>query len=104
LRLREIGELLQVADRGQCPCGHTEALLRRRLVEVRGELDRLRALQAELTRLLERSPDPACPETVTAAAAWWCATDGRRAQRPPSTNPGLQDTLAGPGGGVALTP
>jgi DNA-binding transcriptional MerR regulator len=24
LRLREIGELLQVADRGQCPCGHTE--------------------------------------------------------------------------------
>ena len=27
LRLREIGELLQVADQGQCPCGHTETLL-----------------------------------------------------------------------------
>jgi DNA-binding transcriptional MerR regulator len=75
LRLREIGELLQVADRGQCPCGHTEALLHERLVEVRAELQRLRALQAELTRLLERHPDPACPETVTAAAAWWCAPD-----------------------------
>ncbi|HEX8134153.1 MAG TPA: MerR family transcriptional regulator [Actinomycetes bacterium] len=33
LRLREIGELLQVADQGQCPCGHTETLLRERLAE-----------------------------------------------------------------------
>ena len=75
LRLREIGELLQVADRGRCPCGHTETLLRERLGEVRAELARLRALEAELTRLLEHYPDPACPETVTAAAAWWCAPD-----------------------------
>ena len=51
LRLREIVELLQVADRGQCPCGHTEALLRGRLAEVRAELGRLRALEADLTRL-----------------------------------------------------
>jgi DNA-binding transcriptional MerR regulator len=43
LRLREIGELLQVADKGLCPCGHTETLLRGRLAEVRAELDRLRA-------------------------------------------------------------
>jgi DNA-binding transcriptional MerR regulator len=75
LRLREIGELLQVADRGQCPCGHTEALLTERLAEVRAELARLQALETELTRLLEHHPDPACPETVTAAADWWCATD-----------------------------
>jgi MerR, DNA binding len=75
LRLREIGELLQVADRGRCPCGHTETLLRERLAEVRAELDRLRALEAELTRLLAQHPDPTCPETVTAAADWWCATD-----------------------------
>jgi DNA-binding transcriptional MerR regulator len=75
LRLREIGELLQVADRGLCPCGHTETLLRQRLAEVRAELDRLRALETELTRLLVHDPDPACPEMVTAAADWWCATD-----------------------------
>jgi DNA-binding transcriptional MerR regulator len=75
LRLREIGELLQVADRGQCPCGHTETLLRRRLADVRAELDRLRALEAELGRLLERHAVPACPEPepVAAATAWWCA-------------------------------
>jgi DNA-binding transcriptional MerR regulator len=77
LRLREIGELLQVADQGLCPCGHTETLLRERLAEVRGELDRLHGLEAELTRLLEPQPFPACPEPqpVAAAAAWWCAPD-----------------------------
>src|SRR5512132_322607 len=75
LRLREIGELLQVADRGRCPCGHTETLLRERLVEVRAELDRLRALEADLVGLLERQPDPACPDMTAGAAAWWCAPD-----------------------------
>jgi DNA-binding transcriptional MerR regulator len=75
LRLREIGELLQVADQGQCPCGHTETLLRDRLAEVRAELERLRALEADLIRLLERRPDPSCPEATTAAATWWCADD-----------------------------
>jgi DNA-binding transcriptional MerR regulator len=74
LRLREIGELLQVADQGQCPCGHTETLLRERLAEVRAEVARLRALEADLTRLLE-GPDASCPEATTAAASWWCAED-----------------------------
>jgi MerR, DNA binding len=55
LRPREIGELLQVADQGLCPCGHTETLLRERLAEVRAELDRLRGLEAELIRLLPTS-------------------------------------------------
>jgi DNA-binding transcriptional MerR regulator len=73
LRLREIGELLQVADQGQCPCGHTETLLRQRLGEVQAELDRLRALEADLAKLLEQQPDPACSQTTAAAAAWWCA-------------------------------
>ena len=76
LRLREIGELLQVADQGQCPCGHTETLLRKRLAEVRTELARLRALEADLTRLLQQQPDPSsCPEATTAAVTWWCAED-----------------------------
>ncbi|HEV3498492.1 MAG TPA: MerR family transcriptional regulator [Actinomycetes bacterium] len=74
LRLREIGELLQVADQGQCPCGHTEALLRDRLAEVRTELERLRALEADLTRLLEQDPNAFC-EATTAALTWWCADD-----------------------------
>jgi DNA-binding transcriptional MerR regulator len=40
LRLREIAELLEVVDRGQCPCGHTEALLRERLADERARLRR----------------------------------------------------------------
>jgi DNA-binding transcriptional MerR regulator len=70
LRLREIGELLEVVDRGQCPCGHTEALLRERLAEVDAELARLGALRGELARLLAQRPEQAC--TVDTAEGWWC--------------------------------
>jgi DNA-binding transcriptional MerR regulator len=70
LRLREIGELLQVVDRGQCPCGHTEALLRQRLAEVDAQLARLEALRSELARLLAQHPQPAC--AVDTAEGWWC--------------------------------
>jgi DNA-binding transcriptional MerR regulator len=70
LRLREIGELLEVVDRGQCPCGHTEVLLRERLAEVDAELVRLGALRATLARLLAGQPERAC--AVETAAEWWC--------------------------------
>jgi hypothetical protein len=56
-----------------------DAVARLRLIKgaQRAGLDRLRGLQAELTRLLEPQPLPACPEPrpVAAAAAWWCAPD-----------------------------
>ena len=61
LRLREIGERLQVFDQGQCPCGHTEKLLHERLGEVRAELERLHVLEAELVRLLGRYARPGLP-------------------------------------------
>jgi DNA-binding transcriptional MerR regulator len=40
LRLRE-KELLDIRDRGLCPCGHTEDLLRRRVSEIDAEITRL---------------------------------------------------------------
>ena len=70
LRLREIGELLEVVDRGQCPCGHTEVLLRERLTEVDAELARLGALRATLAGLLAGRPEESC--AVETAAEWWC--------------------------------
>jgi DNA-binding transcriptional MerR regulator len=70
LRLREIAELLEVVDRGQCPCGHTETLLRERLAAVDTELARLAALRGELARLLAQAPEQAC--TVDTAEGWWC--------------------------------
>jgi DNA-binding transcriptional MerR regulator len=70
LRLREIGELLQVIDRGQCPCGHSEALLSQRLAEIDAQLARLLALRAELARQLLARPKQACPADT--AEDWWC--------------------------------
>jgi DNA-binding transcriptional MerR regulator len=70
LRLREIRELLEVVDRGQCPCGHTDALLRQRLGEADAELVRLGALRAELARLLAQAPAQGC--SATTADQWWC--------------------------------
>jgi DNA-binding transcriptional MerR regulator len=73
LRLRHIVELLEVADRGQCPCGHTETLLRQRLAEVDAELDRLEALRTELARLLDAHPEAACQDP--AVGGWWCVQE-----------------------------
>ena len=68
LRLREISELLDVLDRGLCPCGHTEALLRQRVHEIDEEIVRLRDLKRQLGRLVERFPADACE----GEAGWPC--------------------------------
>jgi DNA-binding transcriptional MerR regulator len=70
LRLRQIAELLAVIDRGQCPCGHTEALLTRRLAEVDAELVRLHALRDTLAGVLAQTPVASCPDET--AEGWWC--------------------------------
>jgi DNA-binding transcriptional MerR regulator len=60
LRLREVRELLDVLDRGLCPCGHTERALSQRMHEIDAEIVRLRDLKGQLGRLLERFPAEAC--------------------------------------------
>lgn len=62
LRLREITELLAIRDRGQCPCGHTQTIVARRIAELDTELARLAALRGELARLADRCPPQACPD------------------------------------------
>lgn len=69
LRLREIRELLAVRDRGLCPCGHTESLIRRRLTELDTELTRLQSLRGELVRLTGQFPATGCPD---GEARWPC--------------------------------
>jgi len=61
LRLREIRELLDIRDRGLCPCGHTAELLRNRVSEVDTELEGLTQLRRELLSLAERFPADECP-------------------------------------------
>jgi MerR family Zn(II)-responsive transcriptional regulator of zntA len=41
LHLGDIKELLDVRDRGGCPCGHTEVLVERRLAEVQAEIQQM---------------------------------------------------------------
>lgn len=71
LRLREIKELLEVLDRGACPCGHTATLVERRLAEVDAEIVRLRQMRRELSDLGKRNRQ--CAELDK--DAWWCATE-----------------------------
>jgi len=70
LRLREIGELLEVIDRGQCPCGHTQALLAKRLAEIDAELYRLGALRTTLAELLAQTSETTGAGTTD--SQWWC--------------------------------
>ncbi|HEY2957388.1 MAG TPA: MerR family transcriptional regulator [Actinomycetota bacterium] len=72
LRLREVAELLAVRDRGACPCGHTQALLDRRLGEVDAEVARLVGLRAELARVAAACAPDACPDP---AGTWPCEAE-----------------------------
>jgi DNA-binding transcriptional MerR regulator len=70
LRLDEIRELLDIQDQGQCPCGHTQALLRTRVAEVDEEMRRPRRLRSDLLAMIERA-DCDAPASMT----WPCAVE-----------------------------
>ena len=76
LRLDEIRQLLDIQDQGQCPCGHTQELLRTRVSEVDEEMRRLRGLRQDLLQMIARADCDA-----PASMSWPCAVDfieGRR--------------------------
>lgn len=72
-RLTDIKELLDVRDRGQCPCGHTEGLVDRRLAQVDAEIQRLSAVRVQLLGLKQRNQE--CLDAV--ADDWSCAVELR---------------------------
>ena len=67
LKLAEIKELLEIQDRGACPCGHTRTLVERRISEIDAEMKRLSALRAELAGMAELD----CPATED-SELWAC--------------------------------
>jgi DNA-binding transcriptional MerR regulator len=73
LRLEEIRELVEVRERGLCPCGHTRVLLERRLADLDDEMKALARLRGQIADMLDELPPgrreepgahdgrPACP-------------------------------------------
>lgn len=56
LKLEEIGELLEVRDRGLCPCGHARRLLADRLGELDQQIETLVTLRDDIRGMLDGEP------------------------------------------------
>jgi DNA-binding transcriptional MerR regulator len=70
LKLVEIGELLEIQDRGACPCGHTKTLVERHLAEIDAEMNRLARLRDQLASMAEME----CPATAE-SELWQCQAE-----------------------------
>ena len=70
LKLAEIGELLEIQDRGACPCGHTKTLVEGRIAEIDAEMNRLSRLRNDLASMAELE----CPATLE-SELWPCQVE-----------------------------
>ncbi|MCA1674455.1 MAG: MerR family DNA-binding protein, partial [Actinobacteria bacterium] len=68
LRLEAIAELLEVRQRGLCPCGHTRRLLEERVAELDEELSALARLRDDISQMIVELP-------ARAGADWQCSSD-----------------------------
>lgn len=55
LALEDVKEIIELADRGTCPCGHVHTALTARLKEVDERLKELRSFRADLASLVSRA-------------------------------------------------
>lgn len=74
LRLDEIKEILELADRGRCPCGHVQDLLKRRLMELRQKISDLRVVE----RRVETAIRQGCPPNFKPKGRAICPTIERQ--------------------------
>jgi DNA-binding transcriptional MerR regulator len=63
LRLEAIAELLDIRQRGLCPCGHTRRLLEARVAELDEEMSSLARLRADVAVMIEELPVSAPDDT-----------------------------------------
>lgn len=56
LRLEDIRELLQIRERGLCPCGHTRQLLERRVEHLEDEMRAMAMLRDDIRQMLDGQP------------------------------------------------
>lgn len=67
LRLGDIKELLEIRDKGLCPCGHTVSALQRRIEQIDRDLGELRKLRRQLVGMSTRLT----PEANRDASGKW---------------------------------
>ncbi|MDP9222614.1 MAG: heavy metal-responsive transcriptional regulator [Actinomycetota bacterium] len=67
LKLAEIAELLEIQDRGACPCGHTRTLVEHHIAGIDAEMKRLSQLRKKLAAMAELE----CPAS-TESDLWPC--------------------------------
>ena len=70
LKLAEIRELLDIQDKGACPCGHTRTIVERRVAELDVEIERLAKMRAQLAAMAQLD----CPAT-TEGDLWACEVE-----------------------------
>ena len=68
LKLEALAELLDVRQRGLCPCGHTRRMLEERVAELDEELSSLARLRADIAEMIDELPVPA-------GGDWRCSSD-----------------------------
>ncbi len=78
LRLEDVREILDLTDRGRCPCGHVQRLLKARLQELREKIADMRTLE----RRLKGATAPGCPPNFRPRGKALCPTiDRQRVQK-----------------------
>ncbi|PIQ81565.1 MAG: heavy metal-responsive transcriptional regulator [Candidatus Omnitrophica bacterium CG11_big_fil_rev_8_21_14_0_20_64_10] len=58
LKLDEIREILDLSDRGSCPCGHVRQVLKSKLAELAQKISDLNAVRSRIRTALSRSRRP----------------------------------------------
>lgn len=74
LRLEDVREILDLTDRGKCPCGHVQRLLKARLRELREKIADMQILE----RRLKGATQSGCPPNFRPRGKALCPTIDRQ--------------------------
>lgn len=78
LRLADIKGILELADRGRCPCGHVQHVLKTRLAELGQKIADLRMLEGRIRQAVRRG----CPPNFRPRGKAICPTIERQRVQP----------------------
>jgi len=77
LRLDEIKDILDLADRGRCPCGHVQRVLRKRLKDLQQKIADLRLIEGRVRAAIRTG----CPPNFKPKGKAICPTIQRQSIR-----------------------